>query len=170
MPQSRLFLAISLGLTLTLYAVMALWAVPRLTEGAGGQLPFDLRIAGYSGDEARSYLAALTPSARAFYGDVVGRLDTLFPPLLALSLCLSYQALASRRVSMILSALAILAAVLDLMENAAIASMLRADLATIRDDAIALASRLTQLKWGADLVTLAALVGLLGLRRLGVRR
>ncbi|MBE9638213.1 hypothetical protein [Salipiger mangrovisoli] len=43
------------------YAWTVLW------PGAGGQLPFDLRVLGYSATEAQRYLLALSDDARAVY-------------------------------------------------------------------------------------------------------
>lgn len=161
MPFPRLFLALCLAVTLGLYGVMVFWGLPRLLEEAQGLQPFDVRMFGYSGEEARTYLSALSDEGRVFYRDVIGRLDGVFPPLLALSLILCFLRLASRRPAALLSAVAIAAAVLDLLENAGVARMLETDVASVTDAMVAHISRLTQLKWAADGVTLAALAALL---------
>lgn len=163
---------LTLALTLGIYAVMALWGTPRLIAEAGGLMPFDLRPMGYGVDEARTYLAALSPGGRAFYLDVIGRLDTLFPPLLALSFVLVFLRLAPRPWALMLGTIAVAGAVLDLLENGATAALLRADPALVGDAAIAVASRWTVLKWAAIGICLVALLVLLGRdvwRRVGAR-
>ncbi|WP_435259807.1 hypothetical protein ACSBLW_08630 [Thioclava sp. FR2] len=161
MTVPRWFFALSLGLTLLIYGIMVFWGSPILIREAGGLLPFDLRPFGYGAEEARAYLSALSDEGRVFYRDVIGRLDGVFPPLLALSLILCFLRLSSRRPAALLSAVAIAAAVLDLLENAGIARMLETDVASVTDAMVAHISRLTQLKWAADGVTLAALAALL---------
>lgn len=157
----RWFFALSLGLTLLIYGIMVFWGSPILIREAGGLLPFDVRPLGYGAEEARAYLAALSPEGRAVYLTVIARLDTVFPPLLALSLILIFLRLAPRSVALGLSMVALAGAVLDLLENAATEALLRADPALVSDAAIAVASRWTVLKWAADGICLAALLFLL---------
>jgi hypothetical protein len=47
--------------TLGVYLVMVLWSIPRISAEAGGLPVFDLRPGGYTFEEARAFLAALSP-------------------------------------------------------------------------------------------------------------
>ena len=75
--------------TLAVYFVMIVWSLPKIASAAGGAMPFDLRPWGYTPNEAEAFLVALSSEGRAFYTDVQLRLDTLYPPLLALWTCAS---------------------------------------------------------------------------------
>lgn len=75
-------LAVMLGLLTYMNAV----TLPKISAAAEGLLPFDLRATGYSEAEAQAFLTALSPEGRALYQGTQHRLDTLYPPLLALVL------------------------------------------------------------------------------------
>ncbi len=49
------------------YLAMVLWSIPALSRDAGGLAVFDMRPGGYSFDEARAFLAALSPDGARFY-------------------------------------------------------------------------------------------------------
>ena len=74
------------GVTLAIYAALVTIGVTRLAPEAQGLQPFDLRIAGYTMIEARDYLQALTPRGFALYAGPIWWLDTIFPPLMGLTL------------------------------------------------------------------------------------
>ncbi|MBL9046521.1 MAG: hypothetical protein JNK34_04315 [Tabrizicola sp.] len=118
-----------------------------------------MRPLGYTPDEARAFLAALSAPGRVFYQTVQHRLDLAFPGLLALSLSLAYSRLAPRRLAQALTAIVIAAACLDWAENAAVARLLGA--VAPEDAMILAASRLTAMKSLCAAVGIAALLGLL---------
>ncbi len=121
------------------YGVLVLGFAPRVE--AGGLLPFDLRPLGYSPDEARAFLRALTPAGKAAYLGPVRITDTIFPILFTLTLCLPL-----RRWLWALPALAY--GLLDLAENMAVAGVLRAG-PDGAEGAMRVASALTVAKFGA---------------------
>ena len=115
-----LFWAVIL-VTGAVYLTMLLWSLPAIARMADGIPPFDMRPTGYSVDEARDFLSALSTEGRAFYLDVQHWLDFAFPGLFALSLILGFLKLAPRVLALILSAVAVAAAWFDWSENAAVA-------------------------------------------------
>lgn len=119
------------AVTAATYLVMVLWSLPRLA--VDGMFPFDLRPAGYSPEEARAYLSALSADQRAFYAGVQHKLDMLFPALMAASLILAYHLLFTRPVAWLVSPVALAAATFDGLENAAVsnAMALRAHVWTV---------------------------------------
>src|SRR5262244_4314433 len=68
-----------------LWGVMVFWTLAYLRRIAGGLEPFDLRPFGYTPEEARALLYALSDIGRAYYADVQLQLDTAFPALYAIS-------------------------------------------------------------------------------------
>lgn len=72
--------------TAAVYAWLALYLGGQLRAQAGGAPPFDLRVFGYSFNEARAYLQALSPAGYALYQGPSAWADTVFPPLLGLTL------------------------------------------------------------------------------------
>jgi hypothetical protein len=70
------------GVYLTLVLVFG----QRVHDGSGGLPVFDLRMGGYSLEEAKAFLSVLTPEARTTYLGPVAWLDTIFPALLAATL------------------------------------------------------------------------------------
>src|SRR5271170_1542808 len=71
------------------WAVLLFVTVPHLQFLAGGADPFDVRLMGYSYDDAQNYLVALGPDGRAYYLIPELVLDTFFPPLYAASSALA---------------------------------------------------------------------------------
>lgn len=153
------------AVTLAVYLVMVLWSLPRITDWAGGLVPFDMRPLGYSPEEARAFLLALPAEGRAFYLDVQHKLDLVFPGLMALSLVLGFRHLAPGASAFVLGLLAVSAAGFDYAENAAVAALLSAD---PTDAALVAASRLTLTK--SIFVTLALSALLILLVRAGLKR
>lgn len=137
------------------YGWLVLWYGPQLQAAAGGRLPFDLRVLGYGTDEARAFLAALTPEGQALYLGPVRLNDTIFPLLFTLTLCLP---LTGWGWLWFLPALAY--GLLDLAENMAVAMLLRTG-PSVGEAMVVLASGLTLLKFLA--VALAILVAGLAL-------
>lgn len=131
------------------YAAMAVWSLPRISEAAGGLMPFDLRPFGYTETEARKFLEKLSDDGRAFYLAVQHRLDLAFPALLAATLvwtALRLPPAGWRAVRWMLIGAAFGGMIADYVENAAVAAMLAQPAANVVADAIATASRWTVLK------------------------
>lgn len=140
------------------YGVLVLWFGPQVQAGAGGLLPFDLRLTGYGPEAARALLTALTPEATALYLGPVRITDTIFPVLFALTLCLPLRGWHGL---WFLPALGY--GLADLAENRAVAALLRTG-PLVDDGSIAWASALTMAKFA--LVALAILLALAGLWRM----
>ncbi len=155
---ARLAFWFLLGATLVVYGTLVLVFGPRIHEASGGLPVFDLRVGGYTLEEAQAFLRALTPEGKATYLGPVGWLDTLFPGLFAATLYCALVVLlrpylgASAR---LVGALALIPAVFDWLENAAVATMLNAGPDGVTADMVATASRWTVLKWWTDLPLMA---------------
>jgi len=150
-----------IAVTLAVYAAMVLWSLPKIVYAAGGLLPFDLRPTGYSLSEAQAFLAALDGDAVGFYLDVQQRLDLFYPALMALVLVGAFMRLFGWLPAAILSGIAVLGALFDYLENAAVRAMLTAGPDAMNETLVHGASRWTMLKSGfAGVAILALLVGL----------
>jgi hypothetical protein len=146
--QAAMFWALFAATTLV-YVIMVFWSLPKISAMAGGQMPFDLRPMGYSLEEARNFLGALSDEGRAFYLGTQHSLDTLYPPLLAATLGLGSWIMSpasSRLVRMLLSGLAVPGMGFDLAENHAVSGLLAMPVAAIDAEAVMIASALTALK------------------------
>ncbi len=144
------------------YATMALWTLPTISAAAGGLAPFDMRPLGYSFEEARAFLAALTEEGRHLYLDVQHRLDLVYPLLLAATLVLGCLLLtASTPLRALVIAAALSGMVFDYLENAAVADMLTAGHQQLTAALVAEASRWTLLKSLATTVAMLLVLGLL---------
>jgi hypothetical protein len=152
------------GATLALYLAIVLWSLPTVTAEAGGLTPFDLRPGGYSFEEARAFLAALTPEGVAFYDQVQHRLDIFFPALIALTLYFAIAALLPRSLGgwrFVLATPALLLAPFDWLENAAVGEMLHAGAEGTTSQMASAASGWTQAKSLMTTVVMSALLLLL---------
>jgi hypothetical protein len=106
----------------------------RLERLADGLTPFDIRPKGYSYTEARAFLEAIGEQGRRYYASPELVIDTLYPPLYAVSrgLALWWLTMPGRvreaplplKVRYALIAVPILMASLDLFENGCVALML----------------------------------------------
>src|SRR5262252_8963046 len=67
---------VALIVSFMLWGVMVFGTLPYLRRTAGGLEPFDLRPFGYTPEEARALLYALSDIGRAYYADVQLQLDT----------------------------------------------------------------------------------------------
>src|SRR5581483_765869 len=117
-----------------LWAAMFFGPLAHLRELSGGVAPFDIRLRGYSYDEARYFLNAIGREGRDYYASPELLIDTFYPPLYALSRGLALWWLtmprrlraaplpASLRVALV--AVPIAMACLDMFENVCIAAML----------------------------------------------
>jgi len=127
---------VALLVSFALWGVMMFWTLAYLRRTAGGLEPFDLRPFGYTPEEARALLYALSDVGRTYYADVQLQLDTAFPALYALSrgLLLLWVTAPGRTATRPLPLLARLALLIlplvtagfDYLENEGIAAMLAA--------------------------------------------
>jgi hypothetical protein len=112
-------------ITTLIYLVMIFWSLPKLSEFAGGDLAFDLRPAGYSIEEAKTFIGALGSNGIDFYIEVQQRLDSLYPALLAIVLVGGLLGLDFKGWGWVFSVFAIAGSVFDYLENAAVRVMLQ---------------------------------------------
>jgi hypothetical protein len=150
--------------TLATYGAMLVWTLPAISAAAGGLAPFDMRPTGYSHDEARAFLMALSPEGKALYLDVQHKLDAAYPGLLAATLFFATAALAPKSWGLwrwVIALVAIPGAVFDYLENAAAAVMLLGGVDGLTEDTVAAASRWTTLKSWATTVAMTVLLVLL---------
>lgn len=137
---------------------MNLWSAPRIEDLSGGLRLLDMRFTGYSFDEARDFLAAIGNEGRALYLGPQLWLDMLFPPLLGAVLFFTYRWLFPGPAGLIIGTLSLTSVVLDYLENAALAAMLRAGADGLTPELAATASQWTMAKWSVTLVGLVALM------------
>ncbi len=152
------------AVTLTVYGTMLVWSLPTVSGAAGGEMPFDMRPGGYTFDQARTFLAALTADGAAFYRDVQQRLDLFYPALSAATLFFAIVLLTPAGWGgwrWILALTAIPGAAFDYLENHAVAGMLALGADGITPDAVAAASRWTVLKSQATTLAMVVLLALL---------
>lgn len=138
------------------YLTMLFWSGPLIMADAEGLFLFDIRLRGYSADEAKAFLAALSDEGRDFYLNVQHRLDSAFPALLAVVLVIAYAQVFHGWVRWAASTLALAAAGFDYLENAAVAVMLRAG-DGLTEAMVTVASQWTERKWIAVGLALLAL-------------
>jgi hypothetical protein len=150
--------------TLALYLVMVLWSLPYIASEAGGLAAFDMRPVGYSFDEARAFLTALSDEGNAFYRDVQHQLDLYFPGLLAAWLFLTIATLLPKRLGgwrYVIAAPVFLTAVFDWSENQAVTEMLSVGAGNLTEELVARANMWTIAKATASTVAYVALLVLL---------
>jgi len=136
------------------YAMMLAYSIPELLSAADGLWPFDLRIMGYSVEDATQYVTTITDEGRLFYLEVQQMLDTFFPGLFALTLVITLYRLASHLPALYLFPIA--GALFDYYENAAVAQIL---LTNAPDQGLVeMASLLTGLKFAAIAISLLAIL------------
>ena len=163
--KNRLFWFVA-AVTLAVYCVMIFWSIPRISTQAGGLTVFDMRPGGYSFDQAKAFLAALSPAGAAFYADVQHKLDTAYPALLALTLGWSILRLAPANWGLwrwLIAATALPGMVFDYRENLDVSSMLKLGPNGITPQLVEAASRHSQLKAISTSISTAILLVLLGI-------
>jgi hypothetical protein len=148
---------------------MATVTEPHLSRLSGGKRMFDLRFAGYSSSQAAAYLERLGEAGRAYYAHVFLPIDSLFALLegAALTALAVWFTSARRnaffskrpRLRILIILLPGAAALLDLLENGAIALML-GEWPLLNEPVRRLASFATQAKWIFALISLAAIAAL----------
>ncbi|MAS07872.1 MAG: hypothetical protein CL534_24735 [Ahrensia sp.] len=163
--KNRLFWFV-FAVTLAVYCVMIFWSIPRISAQAGGLAVFDLRPGGYSFDDAKAFLAALSPEGAAFYANVQHKLDTAYPALLALTLGWAILRLAPARWGpwrWPLAATALPGMVFDYRENLDVDAMLELGPNGITPRIVEAASLDSQIKAATSSMSMAVLLILLGL-------
>ncbi len=146
------------AITMAIYLAMLFWTMPGISAQAGGLIPFDMRPSGYSFEEAREFLSALTEEGRTLYLGPQHVLDLFYPGLLMLTLILGYFLLFSKPWAIGFSGVAVFAAVFDWSENAKVAGLLKTGPAALTPEQVASASLLTVLKSGAVTLCMIALL------------
>jgi hypothetical protein len=131
---SGFLVAALLVLSGLMWALMFFGPLAHLARLADGLTPFDIQPRGYSYAQARAFLEAIGAQGRAYYASPELILDSLYPPLYAVSrgLALWWLTMPGRvrkeplrlKVRYALIAVPILMATLDLFENGCIAVML----------------------------------------------
>ena len=167
MTGPRLAFWLLFAVTLAVYATMLAWTLPAISATAGGLAPFDMRPSGYTFEEAKAFLTALSPAGTALYRNVQHRLDAAYPALLAATLFFAIAALSPRRWGgwrWVLALVAIPAALFDYLENAAVAGMLLAGADGLTSEMVATASRWTVWKSTASTIAMILLLVLLAAR------
>jgi len=146
------------------YLAMVVWSGPKISAQAGGLMPFDVYLTGYSQAQAMAFLNALSDQGRAFYLGTQRVLDTSFPALFAAVMGIALYWLyaeKSKPMRLVLVGLPVAGLVFDYIENARVAVLLRA--ADPSAAQIAQASQITVLKFIFIGATLAlVLVGVVG--------
>lgn len=138
--------SVLVAITLAIYGAMAIWTIPGITTAAGGLVPFDLRFGGYSTDDARAFLGALSLQGRVLYVGPQYVLDMFFPALLAVVLIGAILRLVTvRSLKWALIAVVLIGMVADYTENTLVTALLK-DPNPATDPAVAMASRATQIK------------------------
>ena len=161
MSGQRVFWAV-VAATLAVYAAMLAWSIPAISQAAGGRAIFDMLPAGYSYDEARAFLAALSPEGADFYLRVQHRLDLVYPALLAIASGWAMVRLAPRwRWRLALLLVPVLGMVFDYLENRAVAVMLAAGADGLTPEMAARASMFSQLKAAFTTLSLGLLLVLI---------
>ncbi|MBW4985045.1 hypothetical protein KZZ07_21100 [Mameliella sp. CS4] len=125
MAMPRLFWVVFAAM-LVPWLIMNLRTAPRIEELAGGARVLEMRLTGYSFDDARGFVAAIGDEGARFYLDVQLWLDMAFPPLLGAVLFLGYRWLFPGLPGRIIGTVSLGSIVVDYLENVAVAAMLRA--------------------------------------------
>lgn len=152
------------AVTLVVYGVMLGWSLPTVSAAAGGLVPFDLRPGGYSLEEAKQFIGALSPEGVAFYRDVQHKFDIAYPALSSLTMFFALAWLLPKRIGAwryLVAVPALAIAVLDYLENGVVDQMLAVGAAGLTGDLVASASQWTQLKSAVTSVVMTAILLLL---------
>ncbi len=134
------------ALMMTIYLVMILWSLPKISAIAGGLAPFDMRPSGYSFEDARAIFSAISAEGREFYLNIQQSLDTIYPALVGIVLVGGLIGLDRGGWGWVLSLFAIAGSLFDYIENASVRLMLLTDLESITEEMVADASSWTILK------------------------
>ena len=150
--------------TATNYLTMVLWSLPMVSEMAGGGVPFDMRLGGYTFNEAREFLTVITDAGRDFYLNTQQLLDLFYPTLFAITVAIPLAHLVPRYWGWALAAIAIAAGALDHLENSAVAVMLRVEPDALTEVMVSTASNWSLAKSISTTIALVALLVVLCLK------
>jgi hypothetical protein len=153
----RIFWVI-LAATLAAWLAMNLWTVPRIEEAAGGLRLLDMRFTGYSHEEVQAFVSALGAEGAALYLGAQYWLDMLFPPLLGAVIFLFFRWLFRGLPGLVIGIASLTYVAADILENLAVAAILRAGVDGLTPQMAATASLWTTAKWGLALIGVAMLV------------
>jgi hypothetical protein len=153
----RIFWVI-LAAMLVAWLSMNLWTVPRIEELSGGLRLLDMRFTGYSHTEAQDFVAAIGDEGAAMYLGAQYWLDMIFPPLLGAVLFLCYRWLFPGLLGLIIGTVSMTYVLVDILENLAVAAMLRAGADGLTPEMAATANQWTTTKWSLALVGLLMLI------------
>lgn len=152
---------------------MMLWTLPKITADANGLLVFDLRPGGYSLQEAKEFLAALSVEGNEYYRGVQQWLDTAFPLLNTISTGWAIFLLAPTTWGTwrkVLALVPIPGMVFDYLENAKVAGLLELGADEITAEMVAKASFYSQWKAGFVTLSLTLLLSMIALWLIRWRR
>ena len=162
---------IALLFTVIVYLVIVLWSLPIVQGEADGLRPLDLRPLGYSGEEARAFLSAITDAGRAQYLGPQRLLDLIYPALLAITLVFGifrFGGKMSMFWRLLLSVLPMLGAACDYVENELVAAMLKTPVDLVTDEMVQQANFASLGKSG--LTTISMLLVVVLAVRFGIKR
>lgn len=145
----RILFRVLILAAVALYLVMAFWSFPLIAANAEGLEGFDLRFFGYTPDEARAFLSALSDEGRAHYLGIQHQIDLVYPAVLGLTLVLGILRFGVRLpvvIRLLLVVIPLAAAGADYVENGLVVEMLRLPVAEVTDAMITQASLVTTLK------------------------
>ncbi|WP_127114848.1 hypothetical protein [Shimia sediminis] len=149
---------LSFSAAMAIYLTMVFWSVPFIVGQAGGQAPFDMRPMGYSLEDAKGFLGALTQDGRLFYLDVQQKLDIAYPALLGMSLILGLQLALRRPWGTVFGLVALMATAADYFENHIVAGMLQTTPDMLDPATVQVASFLTMSKSVGHMTCFVALL------------
>lgn len=167
MAVSRRIYWLVVSATLGVYLIMIFWSLPKVSVAAGGLPVFDMRPGGYSYEDARAFLAALSEDGKRFYLNVQHRLDTAYPALLTVTLAWSILRVTPAgwgKARHFLALAAIPGMVFDYLENTDVARMLALGPEGITPELVGTASFNSQMKAVSTTLAISILLVLLGWR------
>ncbi len=153
----RLFWVI-LAATLAAWLSMNLWTVPRIEATAGGLRLLDMRFTGYSYEEVQEFVSAIGDEGAALYLGAQYWLDMVFPPLLGAVIFLFFRWLFPGLPGLVIGIVSLTYVAADILENLAVAAILRAGADGLTPEMAATASKWTTAKWGIAIVGLVTLI------------
>jgi len=155
------------------YAVMVFWSLPNIANQAGGLMPFDVRPTGYSFEEAKAFVSALSIKGNIFYLSMQHMLDTVFPIMQGVAVGWAIFMLAPKswggmRWLAIIPAVA--GMVFDLLENRQVGVMLTTGAKDLTAEVVSLGSMFTIAKSVFVTIAMITMLGLLVRRYLEKRK
>ena len=155
--MSRIVWGLTIAAVLN-YAVLMWYMIFELSPATGGLKPFDLRIFGYSHEDAMAYLAVLRFDTAALLTGPIRIIDTSFPILFGAAGAGWIWMLSASRgtiVRLLAVALPIAYTVFDLIENALVGRILLGAMPSV--ELVSMASTITMTKFACVGLSFAAL-------------